>query len=122
MVESPDYEGPVGTVPQTTDRECQKDGIHPTHLSSPASPERDVDVVPKPSAETDVPSSPELPDTRGGVGHGEVSHEIETEEARQPDRDVRVATEIAVYLKREEPSGPDQWEPLVGAPDPRRPY
>ncbi len=60
MNPAPDYEGPVGSMPQAAEQHGQHQipiGIPP---AVPVSAERYIKVVPQPGAQADMPTAPEI--------------------------------------------------------------
>ena len=64
--------------------------------------EGDIDVVPKPCHQRDVPAAPEVAHGGGEVGSAEILHQLDAEEAGAAHGDVAVAREVAVDLDAEE--------------------
>ena len=62
--------------------------------------ERDVEVVAEPARERHVPAPPEVLQRDGRVRRREVLRELEPEQKRDADRDVRVAAEVGEDLHR----------------------
>src|SRR5882762_2004422 len=58
------------------------------------SSEWNINVIPEPGGETDVPARPEIAETGGEVGIVEVQNQIEAHELRQAARHVGVAAEV----------------------------
>ncbi len=102
MIGSPADERPVGAVPEAADKEYNQRVAHRLPLAAPASAQRDVDVVAEPGGERYVPAAPELGDVSREIGEIEVAHQVDAEQARRADGDVRISREIAVYLEGEE--------------------
>src|SRR5213078_2856771 len=63
--------------------------------------ERDVEIVAQPRREGDMPAPPELTKAGGDVRHAEVLRDLEAEQARAADGDVRVTGEVEVDLEGE---------------------
>ena len=60
MKKTPDNEGPIGTVPESTDNKSNhKIGI-PTEPGAAISPQSDIKIVAKPGGERNVPSLPKF--------------------------------------------------------------
>jgi len=68
-------------------------GVHP------AAPQGEVDIVPEPGGQGDVPPPPEFGDGPGDVGVIEVLQEVEAEHLAKADGHVGVAGEIVVDLQ-----------------------
>src|SRR5699024_4439480 len=98
---APRDERPLRAVPQAADEERQKEVPQVARSPAAAAAERDVDVVLKPRGERDVPAAPEILDAARKIRAAEVAHQPEAQNARAAERDVGIAREIAVHLKRE---------------------
>ena len=95
---TPHHEGPRGTVPQAAEQHGEHEVAVGGRLGAPIAPEGDVEVVPQPTRERDVPAPPEVLDGQGRVGTVEVLREADAEQQGDADRDVRVAAEVGVDL------------------------
>ncbi len=62
--------------------------------------ERDVEVVAQPARQRHVPAPPEVLERHRGIRRVEVLRELEAEQQRDADRDVRVAAEVGEDLNR----------------------
>ena len=98
--QSPGQERPVGPVPDAGEQPHYEQvadvfgpGVHP------AAPQGEVDVVPEPGGQGDVPPPPEFGDGPGDVGVIEVLQEVEAKHLAQADGHVGVAGEIVVDLQ-----------------------
>jgi len=69
-------------------------------MPAPGVAKREVQVVPEPGRERDVPSPPVLPKRRRPIGLIEVVGEAEPEKLRHADRDVAVGAEVTEDLGR----------------------
>lgn len=105
MVRAPGDEGPVGAVPETRQQEDDERVAHHLGFRDTATAQRDIDVIPEPSRQRDVPTPPELGDVAAEIRHVEVAHQPDPKELRRSDGDVRVAREVAVNLESEEDGG-----------------
>ena len=99
-VESPDEEVParpcqMPVAAHTTRRLKNSRGLL-TRL-----PPGDIEVLPEPGAEGDVPPPPELGDRLGDIGVVEVAHELEAQHPAQAHSHVGVAGEVEVELESE---------------------
>ncbi len=98
MDPAPDDERPAGAVPEAADQHRQHQVAVRDHLALAVAAERDVEVVAQPARQRHVPAAPEVLQRDRGVGRVEVLRELEAEQEREPDRDVRVAGEVGVDL------------------------
>lgn len=102
MVGAPGNECPVGAMPEAADQENDEGVADDLGLGATASSQGDVEIVPEPGGEGDVPSTPEFGDIAAEVGNVEVSLQADAEEFGGADGDVAIAGEIAVNLEGEE--------------------
>ena len=96
---APEDEGPAGPVPQAAEQEDH--GLIealPGRAPPPAS-QGDVQVIPEPEGEGQVPPPPELGDGGGNVGVIEVLRGLKAEQRPQADGHVAVAGEVKVNLQ-----------------------
>ena len=100
MPEAPDDERPVGAVPHAAEHHRRHQVDVRALLALPAAAEGDVQVVPQPGAEGQVPAAPELGDRRADVRVVEVLGEPEPDHQGQADRHVGVAGEVEEQLER----------------------
>ena len=78
-----------------------------------ASPQGDVQVVPEPGGQGDVPPTPELRDGAGEVGGAEVLHQGEAHGLGRTHSHVRIGGEITVDLDGKGAGGQDDLERAV---------
>ena len=102
MISSPSNECPIRTVPETRQQEDDEGVPDDLGLRDTAAAQGDVDVIPEPSRQGDVPAAPELGDVAAEVGHVEVAHQLDPEQLRRSDGDVGIAREVAINLESEE--------------------
>src|SRR5438034_7077721 len=102
---SPDEEGPGRAVPDGGEEEREKQISIGLERAVFVSAERDIDVIPEPGREADVPARPEIAETGGEVGIVEVQDQIEAHELRHAAGHVGVAAEVEVYLPGESERG-----------------
>ena len=91
MDESPNDEGPVGTVPKSADEEDGEGVAYRFPFAHPRAAEWDVEVIAEPRRKADVPASPEFGNVTGEVRRPEVGHELDSEESGSPDGNIGVA-------------------------------
>lgn len=94
-------------MPEAAHQEHHEDVVVPTPLHHPVASERDVEVIPEPGGEGDVPAAPKLLDGFREIGSAEVLHQVKAHHPSRPDGHVRVAREVAVDLEGEEHGGSD---------------
>ena len=108
VVRAPGDERPVRAVPETRQQEDDEGVPDDLGLRDATAAQGDVDIIPEPSRQADVPPAPELGDVATEVGYVEVAHQLDPEELRRSDGDVGVAREVAVDLESEEDGGEEQ--------------
>ena len=108
VVRAPGDEGPVGAVPETRQQEDDEGVAHHLGFRDAAAAQRDVDEIPEPSRQSEVPAAPELGDVAAEIRHVEVAHQLDSEQLRRSDGDVRIAREVAIDLEGEEDGGKKQ--------------
>src|SRR5450759_592633 len=97
---SPEHERPAGAVPEPGEEE-RDDEVHVRAAAALAvAAQRDVEVVPQPAGQRDVPATPEVLDGTRGVRRVEVLGQLDAEKQRDADGDVAVGAEVAVDLHR----------------------
>ena len=67
-----------------------------------ASAQRNINIVPEPCRQRDVPSAPKLLDRGREIRTFEVCHQVDAKQLRRTDGNIRIAGEIAIYLHRKE--------------------
>ena len=82
MIGSPGNEGPIGTMPKSTEKENRESVTNNFRLGTTTASEWNIYIVPEPSREGDVPSAPKLCNVAAEVRDIEVSHQLDTEEFR----------------------------------------
>ena len=88
-------------MPQAADQKGDH-GVAVLPLSPlPVSPQWDVQVVPEPGGQGDVPPPPELGDAFGDIGVVEVGQELKTQHPSQAGGHVGVAGEVEIDLEGE---------------------
>ena len=97
---APDDERPAGAVPEPADQHRQHQVAVRDDRPLAVASKWDVEVVTEPARQRHVPAAPEVLERHGGVRRVEVLWELEPEQEREPDRDVRVAREVGVDLHR----------------------
>jgi len=98
MPGTPEHEGPGGAVPQAAE---EHDGHQVDEGATPTAAvasQGDIQIIPQPGRQADVPPSPELGDAAGQIGESEILHEAEAHHQTQTDRHVGVSREVKVDL------------------------
>ena len=87
-------------MPEPADEEDHQDIQQPSAVRHAVASEGNIQVVAKPRRQRDMPTPPELGNAPGEIGVGKIPHELDPEQSRGSDRDVRVAGEVAIDLNR----------------------
>ena len=98
--DSPEHEGSAGPVPEAAQQEHQGLIQRLACLALAVSAQRDVEVIPEPGGQGDVPAPPEVRNGGSYVGVPEVLRRLKAKHAAQADGHVAVAREIKVDLNR----------------------
>ena len=101
VVHTPQHEVPAGAVPQAGEKPDDGDVQHLTAQPLAVAAQRNIDILPEPCGQADMPAPPELRDGAGFVGVVEVLQKPEAEQPPKADGHVGVAGEIEVDLERE---------------------
>src|ERR1700685_1992395 len=98
MDATPDHEGPVSAMPQSPDQHCgQKVAVGPPSAQA-ISAQGDIEIVPQPRAQADMPPAPEVLETSSQIGLAEIHHKMEAHQLRRAASDIAVACKIPVDL------------------------
>lgn len=81
-------------MPQTAQRHSKQRVERAQRRPVPATAERDVNVVPDPRAERDVPAPPEIADVARKIRPIEILGQPNAHHTSEPDRHVAVAAEV----------------------------
>src|SRR5262245_29936414 len=101
MQRAPNHKSPVCPVPDAgNEKGTEQVPIRKPRPASVAA-ERNIDVVPEPRRQTDMPALPELAQTGREVRIIEVQNKIEPHELRHAAGHVRVAAEVEEDLPAE---------------------
>ncbi len=98
MPRPPEDEGPAGPVPEAAEQKHHRLVQALPGRAPPAAPQGDVQVVPEPGGQRDVPPAPELGDGGGDVGVLEVLRRVKAQHLSQADGHVAVPGEVEVDL------------------------
>src|SRR5262249_7002721 len=108
---TPNHKRPVCTVPQSSQQHCGQQVEIRSAFAKAIAAQWNVQIIPQPGAQADVPAPPEILKAGGQVGLLEVHHEMEAHQLRAASRQITVATEVAINLKckcihADQPPGP----------------
>lgn len=98
MYAAPQNISQAAAVPETADEKSQEQIQAVPPSGSPAAAQRDVDIVPEPGRQRDMPAAPEFPDGKSKVRAFEIRHQFDAEQSGTADGDIRVAGKVAVYF------------------------
>ena len=87
------------TMPKAADRKRHHDVQRAPKRADAAAAQRNIDVIPEPCGQADVPPPPEIPNGDGEIRLAEILHQVVAQYLRRADGDVAVPAEIAVNLK-----------------------
>ena len=96
---APGDEPPGCAVPQPGEGHRDDEVERGAQVAVARAPQREVQVVPQPGAQGDVPATPELGHRQRTVGPLEVARQPDAQETRGAARQVRVAGEVEVQLE-----------------------
>ena len=83
VIEPPEVEVPAGPVPEARERPDDEDIHALADLPAAVAAQGDVDVIPEPGGQGDVPAPPELGHALGDIGVIEVDAELEAQHPAQ---------------------------------------
>ena len=98
--QSPEHKIPCRSVPDSRRKPDNKNIEKPTAFSDPVSAERNVQVIPEPASERNMPSSPEFRDTSRNIRIIKVFRKPEAENAPESDCHIAVTGKVKIDLKR----------------------
>ena len=101
MVRSPRYESPVGSVPESTDKEYPNGIPYYLGLAYSTAAKRYIHIIPEPCGERDVPPAPKLGYVAAEIRHVEVTHQLDAEQLGCAYGYVGISRKITVYLESE---------------------
>src|SRR5678815_2692167 len=99
--DSPDDESPGGAMPYPGDEESKEEISVRVEGAVAAPAERNINVIPKPAREADVPSRPKFAQTGGKVRVVEIQNQIKAHELGDAAGHVRVTAEVEKDLPGE---------------------
>src|ERR1700730_1509837 len=101
METAPHHEGPVCPMPQSTQEHGQQEVAIGLAFSVAIATQRNIEIITKPGAQTDVPAPPEILNAVGQVLLPEIHHKMKTHQLGTSAGDAAVPAEIAVNLPSE---------------------
>ena len=101
MERAPNDEGPSRAVPDAGNEKSNEKISIRAQQAAAVSAQRDIDVIPEPTRETDVPARPEFTQASRQIGVVEIKDEIEPHQLGDSPGHVGVAAEIEKYLPSE---------------------
>ncbi len=105
MKSAPDYKCPICSVPETTGQESNNQ-IEPVPPGAdPVPSQRNINIIPEPDRECDVPAAPEFPDTGRKIRTSEVLSKMDPQKPGSAQGDIGIAGKITVYLDGEQKGG-----------------
>ena len=86
-------------MPQAGQRPHHQYVEHIAQGLHPVAAQRDIDIIPEPTAQRHVPAAPELGNAAGNEGRVKVFQQVEAENVAQTDGHIAVAREVEVNLQ-----------------------
>ena len=102
MIGTPSNEGPIGSVPKTAQKENNESVPNYFCLAHSAAAQRNINIIPEPSRQRDVPTAPKLRNITAEIRHVEVPHQLNAEQFGRAYGNVGITREVAVDLEGEE--------------------
>src|SRR2546422_4996008 len=97
---APDDERPRRAVPEAADQERQHQVAIKIDPALANAAERNEDVIEKPVGKRYVPAPPEIAQAQRSIRRVEIHRQLETQQQRRTNRNVRVTGKVAVDLQR----------------------
>src|SRR5438874_3734376 len=99
MQRAPDDKRPGRAVPEPADQERQDQVAIKIDAALAQSAERNEDVIEQPVGKGDMPAPPEIAKAYGSIRRIEVRRQLETQQQRRSDSDIRVTGKVAIVLE-----------------------
>src|SRR5438309_2185063 len=99
MQGAPNDKRPGRTVPEPADQERQNQVAIEIDASLAQSAKRNEDVIEQPVGKGDMPAPPEIAKVYCSIRRVEVRWQLETQQQRRSDSDIRVAGKVAIDLQ-----------------------
>ena len=97
-------------MPQAAEQEDHNGIADVENTTAAATSQSEIDIIPEPCGERDVPATPEIRDAGCQIGIVEVTREANAEEPCCSDGDIAVAGEVGIYLERENEGSVEQTQ------------
>ena len=101
MIRTPSNERPIRAVPETAQEENDESVPYNFRFRDAAAAQRDINIIPKPSRQGNVPTAPKLRNVAAEIRHVEVPHQLYAEQLGCAYGNVGIAREITVNLEGE---------------------
>lgn len=98
---TPQKIGQAATVPETADQKGEKEIQAVPPFGHPVAAKRNIDIIPKPGGQGNMPAAPEFPDGESQVGAFKICHQFDAKKPCAADGDVRVAGKVTVNFDGE---------------------
>ena len=85
-------------MPDTAGQEYRKLIQDRAQAPFPVPPQRNIEILPQPGRQRDMPSVPEFRDRTGSIGVLKVLPEMKSEHSAHPDRHIGISAEIKIDL------------------------
>ena len=113
MISTPGYKSPVSPVPETTQEENDKRVADNLRFRASAATQGDIDIIPEPGRQRNMPTTPEFSDIPAEIRDVEVPHQLDAEQFGRAYGNVGIAGEVPVNLEGEENRGKQQRAPAL---------
>ncbi len=101
LMRAPQYEVPIGAVPESAQRHGQHQVAVSLHRAATAAAQRNVEIVAQPLRQCEMPAAPVFGDAGGQIWTAKVLREMEPQQQRHADGHVRIPGEIEEHLYAE---------------------
>ena len=95
----PNNKGPICTVPDTTEQHGHKQITVCLSLTCSASAKRNINIIPKPGGQTNMPSTPKIRRILGKIQKIKILSQIKIQNFSNADCHVGISRKITVNLK-----------------------
>ena len=97
----PDYELPVGAMPETGEEPHNKNVEKEAGLADSVAAKGNIDVITEPASKGHMPPAPKFGDAFGNIGEIEVFEEFEAKDASESYGHIGIARKIEINLEHE---------------------
>ena len=111
---APDKVGPPCTVPQAADQKGEQQVAVFLRSGAAAAAQRDINIIPQPAGEADMPPRPDILDRIRKEGLAEVFGQRQTQHLTDAENNVRIAGEIRIELHRKQHRSQQQLGAVIG--------